>query len=63
METLKIITIWQEGASHRARIIGERIECADCGALLGIINNDGFEIKCKHKSRGKFCDTINIVKV
>jgi len=57
----------------KAVINGERVECGKCGALLLKISNgynentknstSFIEIKCKHKSKGVCCQTINKVMI
>lgn len=55
--------------SVKAIINDDRVICGCCGALLfilkGYVDNVAdyaeIKIKCKHKSQGKYCDTINII--
>ena len=55
----------------KAKLEGEWYLCGCCGHKLAKLiykptyPDDGFEIeiKCKHKSSGKKCDTINVIEI
>lgn len=49
----------------KATVCGDRIECGKCGALLMKVievSPSKFEIKCKHKDKGKTCNEMNLIE-
>jgi hypothetical protein len=51
----------------QAKINGVRVECGECGAMLFKVKSPSpvpcikVEIKCKHRSQGQTCNSLNII--